>query len=137
MKRGCIWTIRPLCEIRLEIEDRANTVLYVHYRDYHLCNIDKIRKEAQIAYREWWDNPPITAEEGMAYAKWKFFHTDSKMLGIKEHFKVVYTTNWDKTQIEYCLENSFPDYFNDYGAGKKTDFYLFLLEKGYCAIEDM
>lgn len=137
MKRGCIWTIRPLCEIRLEIEDRANTVLFVHYRDYHLCDIDKIRKEAQIGYREWNDYPPTTKEEGMAYAKWKFFHTDWKRLGYEEHFKVVYTTKWDKTQIEYCLENASPNYFNDYGAGKKTDFYLFLLEKGYCTIEQI
>ena len=137
MKRGCIWTIRPLCEIRLEIEDRANTVLYIHYRDYHLCNIDKIRKEAQIAYREWWDNPPTTAEEGMAYAKWKFFHTDSKLSRYENQIETIYTTNWNKTEIEYCLENGSPFYFNDYGSGKKTDFYLFLLEKGYFTIEDI
>lgn len=137
MKRGCLWHIRPLCEIRLEIEDRANTVLYVHYRDFHLCNIDKIRKEAQIDYREWHDNPPTTEEEGMAYAKWKFFHSDWKRLGYEEHFKVVYTTKWDKPEIEYCLENVSPNYYNDYGSGKKADFYLFLIEKGYCTLENV
>lgn len=135
MQRGCLWTIRPLCEIRLEIEDRANTVLFVHYRDFHLCNIDKIREEAQISYREWNENPPSTEKEGMEYAKWKFFHSDWKKLGREEHYRVVYSTKWDKPEIEYCFENASPSYYNDYGSGKKVDFYLFLLEKGYCSID--
>ena len=55
----------------------------------------------------------------------------------ENQIETIYTTNWNKTEIEYCLENGSPFYFNDYGSGKKTDFYLFLLEKGYFTIEDI
>ena len=53
MQRGILWHIRPLGNFRLSIEDKANTVLFVHYRDYHLVDVDKVRKSAQAHYRDW------------------------------------------------------------------------------------
>lgn len=102
-------------------------ILRVHYRDYSLCNISKIRQEVILNTRNWDDNPPQNIEEWRQYGCHMFFFAERR-------------SNWNemdplynKTYIQSSFDNGHP-YFRYYNANynhRYLDYYLFLLENGY------
>lgn len=129
-QKRLLWNIRPLGLLGSYHEDSGREVLYVHYRDYYKCNINEIMNHAKIHFRNWLKNPPITDDDHIAYAQSMFFcHTYPRVNNER-----VIDVNWEYTIVQNSLDNCDPSYFYDWGMGKKIDFYLFLLEEGYCEI---
>ena len=74
-------------------------------------NVDRIKNKAIAHYRDWHEEPPITDEEHIAYAQWRFFVSKEKYIDRKR----VCTPNWNLTIIQSSIDNcSTTDYYNDW-----------------------
>lgn len=129
-QRKTMWNIRPVGKV-YGFYDKGDTVLMVHYRDYYKCDIDRIRKNAIAHSRDWYEEPPVTDEEHIAYAQWRFFVMKDDYINHKR----VFMPNWNITIIQNCIDNCTPrDYYNDWSYFQYIDFYIFLLENNLCDI---
>lgn len=109
------------------------SILKVHYRDYHKCNIDQIRESAQNHYRNWTDNPPKTINEWKYYGQSKLFTHKVRCcdLADRRYGQDLDIIDWTTTIIDKYLSNGelYFDYYN--GRLRYLDYYLYLLENGF------
>lgn len=116
--------ISPLGELFSNAD--CNTPLYVHYRNYHLCEVEEIKRRVLCQNRNWDTNPPQTLDEWEAYGEYLFFIPYKNSDWRRDSFFQI-----DKTFPQKCFETGIP-YFRYYEAGLKyLDYKLFLLEKGF------
>lgn len=124
------WTIRPLgfTYVLGKNEDYGQYFVRVHFRDYHKCDVDTIRKSAKANYRNWLENPPKTIEEWKYFGQWGLFVHD---YGYKAGSELqLLCDDWSETIIEHALKTS-ERYFYFYPRYKYCDYLLFLLENNF------
>ena len=99
-------------------------MIYVNYRDYHLCDVDKIRKEAQAKYKNWDEVEPQTDEEWKAFGQWWFF---AKKIPLDIFRKEYPPMDWNKTIIDDAKSRGI-SYFIFYNKWNYIDYILYLVE---------
>lgn len=108
-------------------EDFGKTVLYVHFTEYDLCDIDSIRNNTIMHYRDWKAYPPITVED------WKYWGCCNFFIDYKQHLDdggdMIEFLKHSKSVPQHAFENSIP-YFDDSKFGY-FDYIFFLDEKGF------
>ena len=110
--------------------DCGTGILYVNYRDYHLCNVKAIRDNAQANYRNWIELPPITLEDWKVFGQCCFFLPDTDKNRWDEAMKKMPLLNWNETTVQHAFNTSIP-YFYFINPHRYVDFYCYLLEHGY------
>lgn len=110
--------------------DCGTGIFYVNYRDYHLCNVKKIRDNAQANYRNWIERPPQTLEEWKVFGQCCFFLPDTGDNRFDEAMEKLPLLNWNETTVQHAFNTAIP-YFYFYNHHKYEDFYLYLLEHDY------
>lgn len=106
-------------------------VLRVHYRDYHKCDVSKIRESAMSHYRNWKDSMPETLEEWKYYGQSEFFDNKEDMFYAHILGEYNWSIDWSTTYIEKQMTKGCP-YFRHFGDSLRyLDYYLFLLENGH------
>ncbi len=106
-------------------------VLRIHYRDYHKCDVNRIRESAKAHYRDWRENRPETLEEWKYYGQSEFFDDKEDLFNAQIIGEYNSSIDWTTTYIEKQLKKGEP-YFRYYcGAKRYLDYYLYLLENGY------
>lgn len=102
-------------------------VLRVHYRDYHKCDINRIRESAMGHYRNWLKSMPETLEEWQHYGQSEFFSCKDGHLLVGSERPI----DWDRTYIDMKVSQGLP-YFRHFSDSLRyLDYYLYLLENGY------
>ena len=106
-------------------------VLRVHYRDYHLCDVDKIRESAQSHYRFWQKFLPETLED------WKYYG-QSELFCKKADFDTPHIVggignpiDWSTTYIDKQIAKGLPYFRHFCDSLRYLDYYLYLLENGF------
>ena len=122
----------PLGRIYVKEEDYdcGQGILYVNYRDYSKCDINKIRLNAQANFRDWVEHPPVTIEEWQAYGQCCFFLPDTDRNRWDEVAEKLPLLNWNETTIQHAFNSSIPYYYFINGY-KYDDFFMYLIENGY------
>lgn len=105
-------------------------ILYVNYRDYHKCDVNKIRANAQAKYRNWIEMPPTSLDEWKAFGQCCFFLPDTDKNRFDDVEKKLPYINWNETTVQHAFNTSIP-YFYFYGSRKYKDFYVYLIEHDY------
>lgn len=106
-------------------------VLRVHHRDYHKCDVSKIRESAIKHYRDWHDSMPETLEEWKHYGQSEFFVNHEDMFYTLIFGEYDWSIDWSTTYIEKQMAKGLP-YFRHYRDSLRyLDYYLYLLENGY------
>ena len=106
-------------------------VLRVHYRDYHKCDVSKIRESAVRHYRNWRDSMPKTLEEWKYYGQSEFFDNKEDMFYAHIMGEYNWSIDWSTTYIEKQMAKGLP-YFRHYRESLRyLDYCLYLLENGY------
>ena len=119
----------PLASLYSEM--KPHRVLRVHYRDYHKCDINKIRESARSHYRDWREYRPETLEEWKYYGQSEFFDDKEDFFDVTVLGGYDSSIDWATTFIEKQLIKGKP-YFRHYDSPKRyLDYYLYLLENGY------
>ncbi len=121
------WTLRPLGFIYIDSEDYGKAFMRVHYRDYHKCDIKRIRESARRHYRDWSKEPPRTLEEWKYYSQWGFFISEG-YFGMSQG--TLLSEDWSTDIVGLSFKRS-ERYFYMYDRYKYMDYLLFLLESGY------
>jgi hypothetical protein len=106
------------------VTDYSARMIYVNYRDYHLCDVDKIRKEAQAKYKNWDEVEPQTDEEWKAFGQWWFF---AKKIPLDIFRKEYPPMDWNKTIIDDAKSRGI-SYFIFYNKWNYIDYILYLVE---------
>lgn len=106
-------------------------VLRVHYRDYHMCNVDKIRESAQSHYRNWQKSLPETLEDWKYYGQSEFFCNKADFYTPHIVGGIGNPIDWSTSYIDKKMSQGLPyfRYFRD--SLRYLDYYLYLLENGY------
>lgn len=119
----------PLASLYSRVEPYR--VLRIHYRDYHKCDVNKIRESARTHYRDWREFRPETLEEWKYYGQSEFFDDKEDSFNSTIVGEQKSSIDWSTTYIEKQLIKGEP-YFHYYtGTKRYIDYYLFLLENGY------
>lgn len=121
------WTIRPLGFIYIDSENCGKAFMRVHYRDYHKCDINRIRESARSHYRDWSKEPPQTLEDWKYYGQCGLFISEGYFGKSKG---TLLSEDWSTDIVELSFKRS-ERYFYMYNRYKYMDYLLFLLEKGY------
>jgi hypothetical protein len=121
------WTIRPLGFLYVIDKDFGRYFLRVHYRDYHRCDIERIRESARNHYRDWSKEPPQTLEDWKYYGQCGLFISEG-YFGKSQG--TLLSEDWSTDIVELSFKRS-ERYFYMYDRYKYMDYLLFLLEKGY------
>jgi hypothetical protein len=122
----------PLGRIYVKEQDYnfGKGVLYVNCRDYHKCNVDKIRASAQANYRNWLELPPVTLEEWKAFGQCCFFLPDTDRNRWDDVEEKLPLLDWKETTIQHSFNTSIP-YFYFINPHRYEDYYIYLIEHGY------
>ena len=106
-------------------------VLRVHYRDYHMCDVDKIRESAKAHYRFWQKFLPETLED------WKYYG-QSELFCNKADFDTPHIVggignpiDWSTTYIDKQVSRGLPYFRHFKDSLRYLDYYLYLLENSY------
>ena len=119
----------PLASLYSRVEPYR--VLRIHYRDYHKCDVNKVRESAKSHYRDWKEFRPETLEEWKYYGQSEFFDDKEDLFNANIIGEYNSSIDWTTTYIEKQLKKGEP-YFRYYmGAKRYLDYYLYLLENGY------
>ena len=119
----------PLASLYSRVEPYR--VLRIHFRDYHKCDVNRIRESAKAHYRDWRENRPETLEEWKYYGQSEFFDNKEDLFNAQIIGEYNSSIDWTTTYIEKQLKKGEP-YFRYYmGTKRYLDYYLYLLENGY------
>jgi len=119
----------PLATLYSRME--SYRVLRVHYRDYHKCDVNKIRESAKLHYRDWREFHPETLDEWKYYGQSEFFDNKEDSFDATVVRGQNSSIDWSTSYIDKQLIKGEP-YFRYYTGRKRyLDFYLYLLENGY------
>ena len=106
-------------------------VLRVHYREYHLCDVDKIRESAQSHYRFWQKFLPETLDDWKYYGQSEFFCNKADFDTPHVVGGIGNPIDWTTTYIDKQMSRGLP-YFRHYADSLRyLDYYLYLLENGF------
>ena len=106
-------------------------VLRVHYRDYHMCDVDKIRESAQCHYRDWQKFLPETLEEWLYYGQSEFFCNKADFSTPHIVGGLGNPIDWTTTYIDKQILRGLPYFRHLNDSLRYLDYYLYLLENGY------
>lgn len=106
-------------------------VLRVHYRDYHKCDINKIRESAIRHYRNWRKSPPETLEEWKYYGQSEFFVNTADFYTPHIIIGGDGPIDWSKTYIDKQISKGMPYFRHLKDTLRYLDYYHYLLENGY------
>lgn len=124
--------IKVLGTFSKNTENYGNTILYVHYQEYELCDVDLIRNNAIKYYRDWKAFPPITIED------WKYWGCCNFFIDYKRHLDdgedMVELLRKSPSVPQHHFENTIP-YFTDSNFGYYK-YIFFLVEKGFHLIKN-
>ena len=122
----------PLGRIYVQENDfnHDKGILYVNYRDYQKCDVDKIRANAQANYRNWIETPPASLDEWKAFGQCCFFVPDTDKNRWDDIDKKLPFIDWEETTVQHAFNTSIP-YFYLYPAYKYKDFFVYLIEHDY------
>lgn len=106
-------------------------VLRVHYRDYHKCDIKKIRESAEGHYRNWQMYLPESLEDWKYYGQSEFFCNKADFYTPHIVGGIGNPIDWSTTYIDKQMSRGLPyfRYFKD--SLRYLDYYLYLLENGH------
>ena len=123
----------PLATLYSRVEPYR--VLRIHYRDYHRCDVNKIRESARTHYRDWREFRPETLEEWKYYGQSEFFDNKEDLFNVQIIGEYNSSIDWATTYIDKQLIKGEP-YFRYYtGRYRYLDYYLYLLENGYTLMD--
>ena len=111
-------------------------VLRVHYRDYHKCDVNKIRESAICHYRDWQKFPPQTIEEWRYYGQSEFFDNTADFFTQHIFIGGNRPIDWNKTYIEKQMSKGMPYFRHFKDVLRYQDYYYYLLENGYTLKDD-
>lgn len=106
-------------------------VLRVHYRDYHMCDVDKIKGSAKSHYRDWQKYLPETLEEWKYYGQSEFFCNKADFYTPHIVGGLGNPIDWSTTYIDKQMSRGLPYFRHFKDSLRYLDYYLYLLENGY------
>jgi len=119
--------IKILAKFLKNTDNYGNTILFLHYQEYNLCDVEFIRNNTIKHYRDWGKFPPITTED------WKYWGCCCFFIDYIKHIDdgvdMIDYLKHSKTVPQYSFENTIP-YFTDTKFGYYK-YIFFLEEKGY------
>lgn len=115
----------------------SRSVLTVHYKDYHKCDIDKIRHLALSSFRNWIEIPPENLEEWKSWGACFFFHLKSYRYLAVSSVKEEISFDWGITKIQQAFNNGVGYCCHRYSSKDDLiDYRSFLIENGYNVNEE-